>query len=350
MELSSKQILAIKAPEMLFKETDIKQQYRELAMKWHPDKNPDKRSSDVMAHIGKLYTDGIELIAKGRWHVPGKLSVIALDGTKYNIKYKYRCGFELGVMYVGDTILAYSIAKDLFKSQRLTSVNTAISWFEFRSPDMKTEFSKYLPSIKKVIETKGEYIICLDKTADVLPLSVVLKYYDGFVPPEHVAWIMSSMQNILCYLQYSKIVHQAIDLNNYFISPTFHSGLLLGGWWYALRHGDKLRSVPTRTFNFMSKSAIEKKTAGYAIDDELVLATCRALLGDEIGTKLILDKRLDGSLRNMVTWMRTIRKSDRVKNYKQWKKEILVKSFGEIKFIPMDIDIDAAYEKAGGVM
>jgi hypothetical protein len=302
-----------------------------------------------MAHLTKLYEEGLNRIAQGVWHIPGVLFVTSIEGKQYNIKYKYRSSFELGTMYVGDSVVVYSIPTEYFSSLHLTDVSSVVKSFKFNSADMKAEFSKYLPNIKTIIKTTTDTLICISKTKDVLPLSVVLKYFDNFVQPEHVAWIMSSLHNMLCYLQYTGIVHNAIDLDNYFISPELHSGLLLGGWWYSVPYESKIVSIPSRTFKYMSPADISAKRAGYSIDCELARATCRSLLGDEIGSKLALDKRLVGK-NEFVNWLRLSGKRDRIKDYRTWKKEILIRAFGKIKFVPMHIDINAAYEKAGGVI
>lgn len=343
MDLTADKILSIpiSSPESLFTSDGIKEEYHKLVMQWHPDKNGNSDvANKVSAHINILYDAGLKLLNKGSWHIPGLLILTSsTTATSFKIKYKYHHSFELGETYVCDTVLVYAIRKE-FKNLYDNGVSRIRS-FKFANDGMKDEFTKYLPSIKREFETEDYYVLILNKTKDVLPLSIILKYFDGKVPVKHVAWIMSSLHNMLCYLNYADIVHNAIDLNNYFISPEFHSGLLLGGWWYSVKKGDTIKSVPTRTFNYMSGKAKRSKTAENFIDDELSRAVGRALLGDESGSRLAVDPTIPTP---MLNWIRLFGSKNRIEDYKNWK-EILVKSFGKIEFVPMIININEVYNK-----
>lgn len=342
MVLDASTILAIpiSAPERLFTKDNIKEEFRKFALQWHPDRNKDPKATDVFAHIQQLHSTAIDFLSKGIWHIPGLYEFSDVNGKAYRIRYKVAIPYELGTMYVGDTIIAYTVNKS-FKSLYMNAVHN-IRNFKYSSDNMKNEFSKYLPVIKCEVETKDYYILCLEKTKDVLPLSVVLKYYDGFIDPKHVAWIMSSLHNMLCYLSYTNIVHNDINTNTYFVSPEMHSGLLLGGWWYSANVGGTLKTVPAKTYSYMSNKAKADKKAEILVDNEMARAVCRLLLGDEQGFKLLSNKDIPVPF---VNWLRLPGSGKPIKDYETWSKQVVIDSFGKRRFVEMDIDINSAYGK-----
>jgi hypothetical protein len=333
-------LLKIKKPEILFSKDNIKAEFRALALKWHPDKCKDPRCSDVFSHISILYNLGLQKIEKDYWNTFGLLEITSIEGKKFNIRYKSMIPFELGVMYVGDTVVAFSVSKShklLYKSF-LDNIHK----LGYTSDKMKAEFSRYLPNIQAEVETTDNLILVLKKTPDVLPLSVVLNYFDGVIDPKGVAWIVSSLHNIHCFLQFNGISHNNIDLNTYFVSPENHSGLLLGGWWYTAGIGKPLKSVPTKTYEYMSVKSRNNKTADIGVDGELIRSLARKLLGDETGITLASKYKVP---QDFVSWIRLSGSKKAVDDYKTWRNKVVVSAFGERRFTKMDINITDAYEK-----
>ena len=332
-------ILKINKPEQLFTKDNVKGEFHNLALKWHPDKCADPKSSEVFSHINNLYNLALEKIKKGYWNIPGLFELQSVSGKRYNVKYKVAIPFELGMMYVGDTVVVYHLRKE-FESLHKSFIDN-VSELKYSSDRMKTEFSKYLPNIQIYFDSPDGYCIVLKKTKDVLPLSVVLKYFGGSVDPKGVAWILSSMHNIHCFLQYNNIAHNNIDLNTYFVSPELHSGLLLGGWWYTKGIDKPLTSVPTKTYEYMSLKCRNNKTADGMVDGELIRSVARTLLGDETGVTL-LSKSVP---KDLVSWVRLSGNKSAVNDYRNWRNKILPFAFGERKFTPMDVNITDAYDK-----
>lgn len=333
-------ILNISKPELLFTKDNIKGQFHDLALKWHPDKCAHPKSSEVFSHIKHLYDSGLDKIKKGYWNTFGFLEVKSVAGKMYNIRYKIEIPFELGTMYVSDTIVLYKVRKE-FEPLHKSFIDN-VAGLKYSTDKMKTEFTKYLPNIITSFETSDSFITVLKKTKDVLPLSVVLKYFGGSIDPKGVAWIISSMLNLHCFLQFNGLVHNNIDINTYFVSPELHSGLLLGGWWYTKGVGEPLKSVPTKTFEYMSVKSKANKTADRMVDGELIRSLARKLLGDEAGMSLISKYKVP---KDMVMWLRLSGSKSAVNDYRAWRNEILPFAFGERKFTPMNVDIPDAYDK-----
>jgi len=332
-------ILKIKRPEDLFTFGDIKNEYRKLAKMYHPDVTGNKYHEDVFIHITKLYEQGLDKITKGYWNSFGLLSVTAVNGSKYNIKYRYTKAFELGTMYVNDTIVAYEIDK---KYEKLYSAYVQnVTNLQYRDTHMEKEFKRYFPIIKAQIITKDKYIIVLNKSKDALPLSVALNYFDGIIEPKGAAWIMSRLHNIHCFLYYNKIAHNDISVDTVFISPEHHSVMIYGGWWYSKTIGEKLIGMPTYAFDYMTPKNKKNKTADGLIDGELMRLTLRTILGDASGISLVSKHNVPEAF---ASWVRLPGTNKPVKDYHAWQ-DVLDKAFGERKFIPMNVDINAAYNK-----
>lgn len=243
--------------------------------------------------------------------------------------------FELGEMYINSTNVVF-ILENTYKSFFDNAVQT-IKGFKYASDRMKEEVERYLPSITKTFEVEDRLCMILDKTSDLVLLKDVLDYFDGKLDPKHVAWILSSLHNLSCYLSYAKLSHGDISLNTYFISPKFHSGVLLGGWWYATEIGKKMIGVPSRTYNLFSKEVKERKEGDPRTDLDLIRAIGRELLGDSAGINVSAPEV-------MKTWLRCITSGDAIKDYATWKNKIITAGFGGRYFTEMEVTPEQIYK------
>ena len=72
----------------------------------------------------------------------------------------------------------------------------------------------------------GGVLVAFERQDNLFPLAMF-----GSLRPEHVAWIISRMENISCVLQYSSLVHGGISEESLWINPTSHHAVLMGHWW-----------------------------------------------------------------------------------------------------------------------
>ena len=161
---------------------------------------------------------------------------------------------------------------------------------------MKDEIKRFLPEIHSELVTADRFVMVIKKTPDMLLLRDVITHFGGKLDPKHVAWVVSRIYNLTCYLKYAGIVHSGISLDSYFISPEFHSGALLGDWWYATETGKKLTALPGITASFCPNDVLKAKLADEKIDLEMTRVVGRELLGDIIGSKLLMDKAIPKAL------------------------------------------------------
>ncbi len=327
--MNGSNILSITAPELLFSKGDvvtIEKEYKSLARTHHPDVSGEVNAHDIFAHIGKLRAEAIEKAERGVWEIPGICTFKDSYGREYRIKYQYRFYSAFGRAYVSGTVVAFFIDKQ-YKNQ-YTNAKRRIKNLSFSSDRMRKEFSRYLPHIKYEGQTEDAYVLILNKTVDVVPLRGIKLLYGGSVDPKHVAWIMSSLHNMLCYLNWSQIVHTDINLDTYFVSYKHHTGVLLGGWWYSTDTDADLKIVSKHTYNNMSPILRRDKVATTAIDVGLIRSIGRELMGD------FLSKKKHPELAPMIDWMLLTNRATPIEQFQQWG-EVLTETFGKRKFIKM---------------
>ena len=114
---------------------------------------------------------------------------------------------------------------------------------------------------------------------DAVLLEDLLDHFGGAIDARHVGWIVNRLHNLACYFDYAGIVHHDIGPRTFFVSPRFHSGLLLGGWWYARLQGESIRALPDRTLRIAPPDVIRSRRADKRVDLELIRQTGRELLG-----------------------------------------------------------------------
>lgn len=330
-----------KAGELFSDQLDaIKAEYSDLAKMWHPDHNKNSpKANEVMTHINMLYMQGVNSIKAGRWERPGLIKLFGRDHKTYQIKYQRCHSFELGKAYIGNSVLLYLI--DEAHKNLLNNAEKIIDSFTYANDAMKREMSKYLPKVISEFEViNNQMAVVIEKTPDLVSLRDVLAYYDGAIPPRHAAWIISSLLNICCYLDFAALSHNSISPDTLFISPENHSGALLGGWWYSVSQGERMLGVPEKIYSIMPPHVKDKKCGSILTDLESVRFTGREILGDRNGTKL-RDMHIPSP---MVDYLRGAASSKAVEDYSRWM-EALTLSYGSRRFVDMDLTPDKLYEK-----
>ncbi len=335
--LTGDELLAIPLdqPERLFTRTGLRDEYRALAKRWHPD-IAGIPSDAVFAHVTALYERAEQKLAAGSWDGPGRLELVATDGIRYRFRYRSLRPFELGQMLIADSVIAYLVdpsQRDLF--DRAAAM---IAGFRFADATMRVEMSPCLPEIAACFETgDGRHLVLVvRKNADLLPLGDALAHFGGKLPPRHVAWILSSLFNLACWLDWTGLSHNAIAADTVFLSPRRHHCALLGGWWYAARTGSKLAALPDWSAAALPPSVLGAGRADPRIDGTLLRLLARELLGSAIGSRLAADPAIPAPL---AAWLRLAAEGDAVADYAAWR-AVLQASFGPRRFVPLRLTVD----------
>lgn len=334
--MTAAELLAIKEPERLFSSdmAAARGEYHALAMEWHPDRNKGPKANDVLSHINLLYREACKRLLEGTWQTPGCLTLNSTDGKTYKIRYHIMFPFELGETTISRSIVVYLIDspyRDLFRE--------GAKWAESRShlyadEKMRDEMMRSLPRHRNVFSIKDRSVIVQEKDPGLVRLRDLVEYFDGKLDPKHVAWVLSSLYNLLCYFDFANVVHGDISLDTYFVDLEKHRGALLGGWWYARRKGERLIALPARTVDNMPPDLWANKEADQRTDLSLVRLLGREMLGDASGARLRSDRSVPQALSE---WLCYGTSGSALKDYEIWQKVVIPAAFGGRYFTRLDV-------------
>jgi hypothetical protein len=331
-KMKKEEILKCKLPGDLFTSADkMDSEFSELAIQWHPDKPGG--STEVMAHINYLRSNGKLLIASGEWLASNNRVISLVNNKSVSINFIKECEFELGHQYICESTVLFVLKNEFVN---MTNFPT----FKYINKRMQDEFDRYIPKVVASYKAKnGSAVVAIHKPDCTYPLNSIIKYYNGFVPPKHVAWIISSLYNFCCFLWYNRISHNGITTDSYYINPEMHYGVLIGGWWYNVKHREKMIATNPEVYSVMPCDVKKSKHGSYRTDLECVKLIGRKLLGSVSGSTLYLNKDIP---KPMIDFLRCVTLGDPVKDYAEWGK-VLEKSFGPRRFAKMDIDQDKLF-------
>lgn len=327
-------------PELLFsgEAAAVHQLYHRLAAQWHPDRNSNPRATEVFQRIVTLYTAAKEQIASGRWlAAAGETLLTARDGRQYRIRHFARRPFELGELLLGNTIAAFVVGAD--SADLYGNALKILRVRHFASDEMRAEIQPSLPEIQAAVEGPDRCALILERPADMVLLADLAGHLGGTVPAVHVAWILSSLYNLACWLEWAQLSHNAIGLDTVFVSPARHTVALLGGWWYATRIGERLRALPARTVDCIPSDIVRVKVAEPRCNLELIRLTGRELLGDPSGVRLIRDPSVP---RPLGSWLSHPSSGSAIADYGLWR-DVIVSSFGARRFSRLDVTPEQIY-------
>lgn len=310
----------------------INAQYKELARIYHPDIYKGNGAKDIMAKINKLHKEAMDLLNNGAWEASNEVLFVSREGERSKLTYKKKFRFELGTEYVARSHLFYCLDgkhkkffdNATYQSREIFSVKI--------DKKIDGEFSKHIPPIEKSFVSKdGTYCIGFKKPIDVVPLRLLLNYYNGSIPDVHVAWMISRLLNLACLFQYKGIAHNGLTIENLYVNPFSHSIYPYGGWWYAQTLGRKLLGVPKFVYDVMPPKEKGEKISSTRTDIETIKGTASILLGKNDAPQEFLDFLNSGSSDNAI------------EEFQKWS-TALDKAYGKRRFIRMDITIDELYK------
>ena len=311
-------------------EIQTKNIYRNLCKKYHPDVFHDPRADEIIHKINELYNQALELIKNGTWEKKNYIEIKTTIGKRLQISYQYHCIFELGEYYVCNYHIIYLF--DFNKKKYYNNYVEKIKNLKYADSNMEKMFKNLFPKIVSEYDTlDNKHVIVLSKTSDVYPLRCVIEnYFNGNVPDTHLAWIISRLMNICCYLKYSNIVCNGINLDSCFVSTDFHTILLFGGWWYATENGSPMIGTSKDIFNVMPPVVKANKISNFVTDVESVKAFGRKYLSST-APQAFRDFVNSGTKENSMEEM------------EKWDKALL-QSYGKRKFIKIVANKNQIYK------
>ncbi|MBY3433080.1 hypothetical protein HFN89_02655 [Rhizobium laguerreae] len=312
----------------------IKKRFWELAQAWHPDANRHPKALEVFAHISRLHD-----IVIGRASPTASAAKQAttktwkLEGTgEIAVRTQAVHPGPLGDVIVTSGTIAYETVAGF--EDVADAEEAAVRSFRFASDAMKKAMENFLPRQKRRIDAVGTRVNVFHRPPDTVLLTDLARHMGGRIPPKHVAWIVSSLENMACYLNWLGVSHGAISTENVLVSPAMHSVVLVGGWGYSTPFGKRPKALPERTLSRVPRLAVAGETADPKVDLALIRATAMELLGTSGGGGLALMKDVPDALR---MWLSLPPAENAVEDYQSWER-CLVESFGPRKFVKLEVN------------
>jgi hypothetical protein len=312
-------------------ENEVRKAYRSLAKKWHPDLSRDPLASKVLAHL-TLLRDALIKRRPATAPVMSERLYMGADGVGIRFKYlRLRAG-EVGDILIGRKSIAYEMPADF--ADVAENEKAMIAGIRFADDGMKAQMQHFLPKLEKTVVAGDKVVSILTRPADCVLLSDLVDHFGGRIPAEHVAWLISSLANMCCYLDWLKVSHGAISPTTVLVCPERHSVILLGGWGFATRYGAAPLAVPERTLSKAPTLAVEGSVGEGKTDLLLVRATAQDALGSSGGGGLMTDK---GVPESVARWLLLPPKGGASADYESWGR-CLTEAWGKRRFIKMDAD------------
>ena len=183
---------------------------------------------------------------------------------------------DIGGLYIAEDSLIYEVSKQ--NKDLVDNFVKRSSYISFFTDEMKDTFSSRLPMTTVLYESADYYYVVVSKDSNFICLEDVNNYLNENIDLKHVAWIISGLLDISCYLCATKQLHGDINLTSVFINPENHQVALFGDWWYSMDLGDKLLAVPQRTFSSLTSELLTSAKASNEIDRILIKKLCRELI------------------------------------------------------------------------
>ena len=282
-----------------------------------------------------LGQEGKENLQEGFWVETSQEELLREDGEVITIEYLAKQNVDICTMYVARKHVIYVFAKE--HEVYVQRYKDMVEQLEYPNPEMEKELQCYLP--KLVTECRlqdGSFFLVIEKKEEVYPLRML-----GTLVDRHVAWIVSRLENLCCVLNYNGIVLNALIEDNLFVDPVNHQLHLYGGWWFAGYEGSESVGASKAVLPLMEKKG-EAYRNTYKADLESLRMVAIRLLGYE-NKEAIKDSKL--LPKAFLEFLLQSPKKDAMEDFAEWDR-VLEKSYGERKFIPLDITKEEIYSRA----
>jgi len=310
---------------------EIKKRYVDLAKEVHPDKSKDPQASSAFSNLLKMYDLAIDELKSGVWAGHGKNSaLIRGSDASMVVRYLKRRTGDLGEEFITSRSLTCVIPREMAAAGIKIIDNIHL----IKDTSIKKNVIKYLPMLsKKMLGMDDKELVTIGRDTATAALEDVVSAF-GPLDPRHTAWILSSLYDFCCFMQYQKMVHCALTPQNVFIDTKNHSIQVIGGWWFFRPRHARLEVIPNWIHENVLPGAYKDKRASIRLDLEAVKALGRYCLA---GVKSVP--------RSLDIWTSTASGDDAVLEYQGWEKA-RSDAFGMRKFVDFgNVASDAYKEK-----
>lgn len=334
--LTADEILSIPEdqPERLFgTPEELASRYRALAMWWHPDHASLRgtKTSEVFQWIANLHSKAREKLAHGFWRTAGWIEFHVANGARHRVSHVREFDLGIGEGYLGLDLVAYTLKREF--ADLMGNALRLMANLSYKSEEMRGMMSSRLPHRRENFEIADRTVMIIDKPIDSIRLRDLHEHLGKQMESRHVAWILSELLNIACYLDWAGLVHGDISMDNIFVEPRKHTASLLGGWWYAMPAESRLTALPSRTVAVMPRNALENKQAIPRITLNGIRLVGQELLGASTAVPSAFS-----------TWLRLPAPDSALQDYTDWQ-SILADSFGPRRFAELSVSPSDIYKE-----
>ena len=320
------------SPPPVFKESELRKTYHEYAKLIHPDICKEPEAQTAFRILKEFYEYALKdpyslSISKPRY------------GQNYLIfKAQDILAFELGARYVMDNKIVYMLdsGKEPYWTHYMATVTGKRVKCE-SNPDIKKLYIPLMPEIisSYATEDSGRYALIIRKKSNEYPLDLFLKAYKDKLGGRDIAWIISRMIDLCCFMRCAGIpmVLNGFSERNLFINPDLHSIHIYGGWWYARPLDQKMIGTSKDVYSCMSPKTKTDKLADSATDIECVRSIARS----------IKDGKLDIP-KSMRDWINAGSSYNPIEEKSRWDLA-LERAYGPKKFTKFEYDPNKIYNK-----
>jgi len=334
--MTESQVLSAKRAGDIFSyEEDLKKQYFTLIKKFHPDVNKSMNATKVMVLLNSFYKEARRMFREGEWHESNCVILTGVDEKKRKISYLKSSNNELGETYVCNTVVCFLFDKD--KELYYNAYIQNIKNLKYANEAMKKQFSTIVPDIVDSFKTTdGRSAIVVSKNRNDILLTDLLKHVN-IIDEKHVAWIVSSLLNVACFLYYNNIGHNTLVQDSIYVNVNSHSITLLGGWEYSKTFGQKMIGLKKQAYDNLTTKTKRDKISTYTTDLECVRQVARECLRVKTPHE---SKKLPDAYSK---WLWGAPSENSYSEYSRWVK-VLEDSYGKRKFVIWDISPENIYQ------
>lgn len=319
-------ILATK-PRKLFAgdETAVKRAFRKLVAIWHPDRCTDPMAAEVIAHL----TRAKEAVLNG-----GNTNSITLErqnGTKFRMDYIRHCTIDNITVFTGATSVAYLIPNSISDLARAAQNHR----WKFANKKMEDEMQRFLPPYVRTENLKDGMLMVYRRTSSQILMRDLMSLHVGRIPPVHVSWMITRMNNIACYLEWAKMSHFAMLPEFLLVDLDSHGVCLVGPPLFLTEEGKRPLAVPQEVISMLPALRDKGTVAASKHDRLLIRETAMALLGSHGGVRLKNDPEVRDDVAN---WVISPPAPSAPADYEKWESAL-----GPRKFIKFETTAEDLY-------
>lgn len=154
------------------------------------------------------------------WEATVKVTFEMANSKPLNIAYMTKYSYKGLDVFVAKESVVYVFAD----ADEAAKFKRGLQRLSF--PEADSKLPRCFPSLKMELSLKdGSKVLVFVRRPGFYPAELFSPW-----PSEHLAWVISRMENLCCAFEYSDIQHGDITPTSLFINPVTHEGALFGDW------------------------------------------------------------------------------------------------------------------------